>query len=101
MGVQPFLEIKSLNKGFGGLRAVNNVSFPMGRDEILGLIGPNGAGKTTLLRLITGILKPDSGGIRFKGKNIVGRKTWDIVNRGIACTFQNRNCSSWTNLSVG
>jgi len=85
----PFLEIKSLNKGFGGLRAVNNVSFPMGRDEILGLIGPNGAGKTTLLRLITGILKPDSGGIRFKGKNIVGRKTWDIVNRGIACTFQN------------
>lgn len=85
----PFLEIKSLNKDFGGLRAVNNVSFPMGRDEILGLIGPNGAGKTTLLRLITGILKPDSGGIRFKGKNIVGRKTWDIVNRGIACTFQN------------
>jgi branched-chain amino acid transport system ATP-binding protein len=86
---QPFLEIKSLNKDFGGLRAVNNVSFPMGRDEILGLIGPNGAGKTTLLRLITGVLKPDSGGIRFKGKNIVGRKTWDIVNRGIACTFQN------------
>ena len=86
---QPFLEIKSLNKDFGGLRAVNNVSFPMGRDEILGLIGPNGSGKTTLLRLITGILKPDSGGIRFKGKNIVGRKTWDIVNRGIACTFQN------------
>jgi branched-chain amino acid transport system ATP-binding protein len=86
---QPFLEIKSLNKDFGGLRAVNNVSFPMGRDEILGLIGPNGAGKTTLLRLITGVLKPDSGGIRFKGKNIVGHKTWDIVNRGIACTFQN------------
>jgi len=85
----PFLEIRSLNKDFGGLRAVNNVSFPMGRDEILGLIGPNGAGKTTLLRLITGILKPDSGGIRFKGKNIVGRKAWDIVNRGIACTFQN------------
>ncbi len=84
-----FLEIESLNKDFGGLRAVNNVSFPMGRDEILGLIGPNGAGKTTLLRLITGILKPDSGGIRFKGKNIVGRKAWDIVNRGIACTFQN------------
>jgi len=84
-----FLEIESLNKDFGGLRAVNNVSFPMGPDEILGLIGPNGAGKTTLLRLITGILKPDSGGIRFKGKNIVGRKAWDIVNRGIACTFQN------------
>ncbi|UCF82078.1 MAG: ABC transporter ATP-binding protein [Desulfobacteraceae bacterium] len=84
-----FLEIDSLNKDFGGLRAVSNVSFTMDRNEILGLIGPNGAGKTTLLRLTTGILKPDSGGIRFKGKNIVGRKTWDIVNRGIACTFQN------------
>jgi len=84
-----FLEIESLNKDFGGLRAVSNVSFTMGRNEILGLIGPNGAGKTTLLRLTTGILKPDSGGIRFKGKNIVGHKTWDIVNRGIACTFQN------------
>jgi branched-chain amino acid transport system ATP-binding protein len=84
-----FLEIESLNKDFGGLRAVSNVSLTMDRNEILGLIGPNGAGKTTLLRLTTGILKPDSGGIRFKGKDIVGRKTWDIVNRGIACTFQN------------
>ena len=84
-----FLEVESLSKGFGGLRAVNNVGFRMGRDEVLGLIGPNGAGKTTLLRLITAILKPDTGAIRFKGKNITGLKTWDIVNRGIACTFQN------------
>ncbi|HUU81581.1 MAG TPA: ATP-binding cassette domain-containing protein, partial [Acidobacteriota bacterium] len=89
MAGQPFLKIEGLSKGFGGLRAVNNVSFSMGRDEILGMIGPNGAGKTTVLRLITGILKPDSGGIHFKGKRIVGRKTWTIVNLGIACTFQN------------
>ncbi|MBK5100278.1 MAG: ABC transporter ATP-binding protein [Desulfobacteraceae bacterium] len=89
MGGQPFLEIEGLSKGFGGLQAVNNVSFSMGRNEILGMIGPNGAGKTTVLRLITGILKPNSGGIHFKGKRIVGRKTWDIVNLGIACTFQN------------
>jgi branched-chain amino acid transport system ATP-binding protein len=86
---QPFLEIEAVRKDFGGLRAINDVSFSMGREEILGFIGPNGAGKTTLLRLITGILNPDSGTIRFKGKEIVGRKTWDIVNRGIACTFQN------------
>lgn len=86
---QPFLEIKNLSKRFGGLRAVHQVSFSMERDQILGLIGPNGAGKTTLLRLITGILKPDEGSIRFMGKEIVGRKTWDIVNLGIACTFQN------------
>jgi branched-chain amino acid transport system ATP-binding protein len=61
----------------------------MGRQQILGMIGPNGAGKTTLLRLITGVLKPDSGDVHFRGKKITGRKTWDIVNRGIACTFQN------------
>ena len=86
---QAFLEIKGLTKNFGGLRAVNQVGFSMERDQILGLIGPNGAGKTTLLRLITGILKPDAGNVRFTGKEIVGRKTWDIVNMGIACTFQN------------
>ena len=86
---QSFLEIKGLTKNFGGLRAVNDIGFSMERDQILGLIGPNGAGKTTLLRLITGILKPDAGNVRFMGKEIVGRKTWDIVNMGIACTFQN------------
>jgi branched-chain amino acid transport system ATP-binding protein len=84
-----FLEVESLTKDFGGLRALNEASFTMGRQEILGMIGPNGAGKTTLLRLITGILRPDSGDVRFRGKKITGRKTWDIVNMGIACTFQN------------
>jgi branched-chain amino acid transport system ATP-binding protein len=86
---QPFLEAEELTKEFGGLRAVNSATFAVDRHEILGLIGPNGAGKTTLLRLITGILKPDEGSVRFKGKEIVGKKTWDIVNLGIACTFQN------------
>ena len=87
--IESFLEIKGLSKSFGGLRAVNDVGFSMERDKILGLIGPNGAGKTTLLRLITGILKPDTGNVRLMGKEIVGRKIWDIVNMGIACTFQN------------
>jgi branched-chain amino acid transport system ATP-binding protein len=86
---QVFLEADQLTKQFGGLRAVNNASFSVGRHEILGLIGPNGAGKTTLLRLITGVLKPDEGSVRFKDIEIVGKKTWDIVNLGIACTFQN------------
>jgi branched-chain amino acid transport system ATP-binding protein len=84
-----FLEIKGLTKNFGGLQAVKDVTFSMERDQILGLIGPNGAGKTTLLRLMTGILKPDTGSVRFMGKEIVGRKTWSIVNMGISCTFQN------------
>jgi len=86
---QPFLETEELTKEFGGLRAVNSATFSMGRHEIIGLIGPNGAGKTTLLRLITGILKPDEGSVFYKGQEIVGKKTWDIVNLGIACTFQN------------
>ncbi len=84
----PFLEIEKLTKRFGGLVAVNNISFQMGRNEMVGLIGPNGAGKTTVLRLITGILKPDSGKVRFKGKDITRAKPWTIVNQGIAGTFQ-------------
>ncbi len=85
----PFLEVEGLTKDFGGLRAINEVTFSMGRDEILGLIGPNGAGKTTMVRLITGILRPSKGKVHFKGHDITGMKTWDVVNKGIACTFQN------------
>jgi branched-chain amino acid transport system ATP-binding protein len=86
---ETFLQVTELHKDFGGLTATNNVSFSLGRHEVLGLIGPNGAGKTTLLRLITGILRPDSGSVVFRGEDITGKKTWDIVNRGIAPTFQN------------
>jgi branched-chain amino acid transport system ATP-binding protein len=86
---EPFLELDGIMKNFGGLRALDAIRFSMDRDQIVGLIGPNGAGKTTLVRLITGILRPDSGSIRFKGKDITGMKTWDIINLGIACTFQN------------
>ena len=63
----PFFEVENLTKRFGGLVAVNNVSFQIGRDEIVGLIGPNGSGKTTLVRCIIGIFKPESGEVRFKG----------------------------------
>ena len=83
-----FLEIDNLVKDFGNLRATNNVSFDIDRDEIVGLIGPNGAGKTTLLRLITGILKPTSGRVRFKEEKITGTSMSAIVNKGIASTFQ-------------
>lgn len=86
---ESFLEVRGVSKNFGGLRAVNRVSFEVGRDEMVGLIGPNGAGKTTLLRLILGILRPDEGRVFFKGRDITGLKTWDIVNLGIAGTFQN------------
>ena len=85
----PFFAVDRLTKRFGGLTAVNNVSFALARDEIVGLIGPNGAGKTTLLRLITKILRPDAGRIAFNGEDITALRPWDIVERGIAGTFQN------------
>ena len=81
--------MERLSKRFGGLTAVNGVSFEVRRDEIVGLIGPNGAGKTTLLRLITKILRPDAGSIVFNGEDITGLRPWDVVERGIAGTFQN------------
>lgn len=84
----PFLEVRDLTKVFGGLRAVNEASFQIGRDEMVGLIGPNGAGKSTLIRLITGILKSTSGTVFFKGKNITGQSVSKTVNMGLASTFQ-------------
>jgi branched-chain amino acid transport system ATP-binding protein len=85
----PAVEVNHVTKSYGSKKAVDDLTFEVGRGEVFGLIGPNGAGKTTLLRLITGILKPDSGSVRFMGKEIVGKRTWSIVNMGIACTFQN------------
>jgi branched-chain amino acid transport system ATP-binding protein len=83
-----FFEVENLTKRFGGLTALNKVSLQIARDEIVGLIGPNGSGKTTLIRCILGILKPDSGRVQFKEKNVTRQSTWSIVNRGIAGTFQ-------------
>jgi branched-chain amino acid transport system ATP-binding protein len=85
----PFFAVEVLTKRFGGLTAVNALSFELRRDQIVGLIGPNGAGKTTLLRLITKILAPDSGRITLAGEDITRLRPWEIVERGIAGTFQN------------
>ncbi len=85
---EPFLEVEKLTKDFGGLRAVDGVSFSIGRDEMVGLIGPNGAGKSTIIRMLMGILKPSSGKVRFRGKDITGQMISKTVNMGIASTFQ-------------
>jgi len=82
------LEVENLTKQFGGLTAVNKVSFHVDEGEIVGIIGPNGAGKTTLFNLISGFLKPSSGTVKFKGENITGLAPHKIVNKGIARTFQ-------------
>jgi branched-chain amino acid transport system ATP-binding protein len=82
------LEVKGLNKRFGGLAAVNELSFSIHEGEILGLVGPNGAGKTTVFNLISGFFRPDSGEIVFDHRNIVGLKPNEICSRGLARTFQ-------------
>ena len=84
----PLLQVENLCKDFGGLRALNEVSFEIYEDEILGLIGPNGAGKSTLIRCITSVLKPTQGTVRFRGKNVTGLPISDVVNMGIASTAQ-------------
>ena len=82
------LELKNINKSFGGLKVLAEVSFDVGEGEIIGLIGPNGAGKTTLFNVITGIYRPQTGSIKYQGKNIIGLKPHRISRRGIARTFQ-------------
>ena len=82
------LEVKNLTKAFGGLLAVNDVSFNVEEGEILGLIGPNGSGKTTTFNCINQFFPVTSGDIRFKGKSIIGLKTHQICHLGIGRTFQ-------------
>jgi branched-chain amino acid transport system ATP-binding protein len=84
----PVLEIKNLVKDFGGLRAVNDVSFHIDEGEILGLIGPNGSGKTTIFNCINNYFPISSGNIFFRGVNITGMKTHKICRLGIGRTFQ-------------
>jgi branched-chain amino acid transport system ATP-binding protein len=83
------LEAQQLTRRFGGLVAVNNVSFRVQSGEIFGLIGPNGAGKTTLFNLVTGLMPPSEGQLFFNGENILRQKPHRIAAKGIARTFQN------------
>ena len=85
---EPLLAVRNLSKSFGGIQAVKDISFEVGRGEILGLIGPNGAGKTTAFNMIAGYLPPDSGSVRLAGREIAGLKPWTICKAGIARTFQ-------------
>ena len=82
------LEIKNLNKSFGGLRAVIDFDLTIDKGEIVGLIGPNGAGKSTVFNLITGVYPPDSGHILFNAENIVNHKPYETCLKGIGRAFQ-------------
>ncbi|MDO5033258.1 MAG: ABC transporter ATP-binding protein [Eubacteriales bacterium] len=83
------LEVKQLTKKFGGLTAVDNLSFEIEEGAIYGLIGPNGAGKTTVFNMLTSVYTPSSGDIIFNGKSIVGLGSHEIARAGITRTFQN------------
>ena len=83
------LEMKDVVKQFGGLTAVSNMSFHVDEGEIYGVIGPNGAGKTTIFNLITGVYQVTEGDVTFNGQSIEGKKPYQIINLGIARTFQN------------
>ena len=83
------LEVTRLRKEFGGLVAVDDVDFQIEEGEIVSLIGPNGAGKTTFFNMITGLIKPDGGQILVDGADVVGLRPNQILERGVARTFQN------------
>ncbi|ELZ42592.1 amino acid/amide ABC transporter ATP-binding protein 1, haat family [Halorubrum saccharovorum DSM 1137] len=82
------LEVEGLRKEFGGIVAVDDVSFDVEEGTLTGLIGPNGAGKSTTFNLITGMLDPDEGTVRFNGEDITGFEPHEIANQGLARTFQ-------------
>jgi branched-chain amino acid transport system ATP-binding protein len=85
----PILSLQSVIKRFGGLTAVDEVSFDVPKGEVFSLIGPNGAGKTTLFNCITGMHVPTAGRVLFEGRNIAGSKPYRTAQLGIARTFQN------------
>ncbi|SBW09887.1 LivG protein [uncultured Alphaproteobacteria bacterium] len=105
MSAATLLSLEGVAKSFGGVRALNDVSFEVGRGEILGLIGPNGSGKTTSFNVLTGLYKPDGGRIVFDGAEITGASPQAVYHAGIARTFQrSRLClelSIFDNIMVG
>jgi ABC-type branched-subunit amino acid transport system ATPase component len=102
---RPLLEIEGLTKRFGGVAAADNTTLAVHAGELVSVIGPNGSGKTTLFNLITGLTPRDAGTIRLEGQEISGLPPHEIVQRGVARTFQNvrlfNNLSVLENLLVG
>ncbi len=82
------LEVRDIHKSFGGMDALDGVTFSVGGNELIGLIGPNGAGKTTLTNVLDGVHKPSRGQVWFNGQRIDGLPPYEIARRGIGRTFQ-------------
>lgn len=92
------LDVKNITMQFGGLKAVDNLSFQIKKGQLVGLIGPNGAGKTTAFNMLTGVYKPTSGEIKLAGRSLCGLKLHEISKAGMTRTFQ--NIRLFKNLSV-
>lgn len=92
------LEVDKLSRHFGGLKAVDELSFDVEQGEILGIIGPNGAGKTTAVNLVSGVTQPTSGSVTFAGERITGLAPHVLVDRGLVRTFQ--ATTVWTGCTV-
>jgi len=88
MTAEPILQVKEVTKTFGGIIALNRVSFEVNSGEILGIIGPNGSGKTTIVNCVTGFIKATSGSICFRGDEITGKPPHKIADLGVTRTFQ-------------
>jgi branched-chain amino acid transport system ATP-binding protein len=85
---RPLLQLRGVNKSFGGLACISDLELHVNEGEIVSVIGPNGAGKTTLFNVITGVYRPDSGEILLDGQSLVGLEPHEVTNRGVARTFQ-------------
>jgi len=100
-----YFSVENLSISFGGIKAVDNISFSVEKNEIFSIIGPNGSGKTTIFNLISGIYKPDDGAVIMEGENLVGKTPDRIAKKGIARTFQNielfANATVMDNLMLG
>ena len=99
------LEVEALSRSFGGVHAVQDLSFAIEQGKIFSIIGPNGAGKTTVFNLITGLYRPSSGRVAFDGSDVTGKVPHELARRGISRTFQNLqvcfNMSAVENVMVG
>lgn len=103
--VEPRLAINGLTRSFGGLKAVNEVSFEVAAGETIAVVGPNGAGKSTLFQLINGVLRPDTGSVRLDGRELVGLEPETIAAFGVGRTFQTSRVfpalSVWDSVRIG
>ena len=103
--MEPILEIENISLQFGGVKALDSVTYHINQGEIFSLIGPNGAGKTSMLNCISGLYQPTNGSIRYKGQEIINMKPYNRTNLGMARAFQNialfEHMSVLDNLKLG